>query len=172
MSFFKATIDTGSPASFVIKRIADILIKSGKNVKFLSLKDLPVDTLYVDYNRKPITLHGTLGTNISSLGWKVENAKLLNTENRTRCLLGLDLQSSLEICTERYQPIMGISEATLTEDSQTWKEHFTSKYSDVFSRLRRSKNHRVYSVFKDPLVPIQEKGRKLSIHIHQKVGAQ
>ena len=158
MSFFKASIDTGSHASFVHKRTADILLKSGKNVNFLPLKDLPGDTLYFDYNRKPITLHGTLLTKISSLGWKVENAKFVVTENRRRCLLGLDLQSSLRIRTvqERYQIIMEVSEATLSEDSQTWKEHFKSKYSDVFSRFGRSKNHRVHSVFKDPLVTIQE----------------
>ena len=119
-------------------------------------------------------MHGTLVTNISSLGWKVENAKFLVTENRTRCLLGLDLQSSLGICTvqERYQPIMEISAATLSEDSQTRKEHFTSKYANVFSRLGRSKNHRVHSVLMDPLLPIQEKERRVSIHIQQKVGAE
>ena len=174
MSFFKATIDTGSPAFFVHKRTADVLLISGKNIKFLPSKDLPGDTLYVDFNRKPKTLHGTLLTNISSLGWKVENAKFVVTENRRRCLLGLDLQSSFGIRTvqERYQTIMKVSEATLSEDSQTWKKYFTSKYSDVFSRLGRSKNHRVHSVFKDPLVTIQEKGRRVPIHIQQKVGAE
>ena len=81
--------------------------------------------------------------------------------------MGLDLQSlsGLRAVQEHYQSIMEISEATLSEDSQTWEEHFTSKYSDVFSRLGRSKSHYVHSVFKDPLVPIQEKRRRAPIHI-------
>ena len=67
---------------------------------------------------------------------------------------------------------MAVSEATLSEDLQTWKDHFTSKHSDVFSRLERSKNHHVHSFFKDPLVTIQEKERRVPIHIQQKVGAE
>ena len=143
-------------------------------MKLLSLKDLPVETLYFDYNRKPKTLHMTLLTNISSSGWKVENAKFLVTENRTRCYLVLDLQSSPGIRTfqKLFQPIMEISEAALSEESKIWKKYFTSKYMDDFSRLGRSKHHRIHSVFKDPLIPIQKKGRRVPIHIQQKVGIE
>ena len=59
-TFFKATVDTGSPASFVNNSTADYLLKSVPSAVVLSEKDCPIDTVYVDYNRKIIELMGTL----------------------------------------------------------------------------------------------------------------
>ena len=47
-----------------------------------------------------------------------------------------------------------------------------NKFKEIFTRQGRSKNHRVHSVFKDPLVPTQEKGRRVPIHIQEKVGTE
>ena len=47
-----------------------------------------------------------------------------------------------------------------------------NKFKDIFFRQGRSKNHRVHSVFKDPLVPVQEKGRRVPIHVQDKVGTE
>ena len=50
------------------------------------------------------------------------------------------------------------------------------KYNDVFNRLGRSKTHKVFTLFKSPLVPIQEKVpihiRRVPIHFQPKVGAE
>ena len=67
---------------------------------------------------------------------------------------------------------MEISETTSSKKFQIWEELFALKYSDVFSKLGRSKNHRFYSVFNDPLVPLQEKGRRVLIYIQRKVGVE
>ena len=88
-TFFKATVDTGSPASFVNKRTTDYIVKSVPSAVKLSEKESPIDTVYVDYNRKRIELMGTLVVYMSSLGWTVKSANFLISENRTRCLLGL-----------------------------------------------------------------------------------
>ena len=45
-----------------------------------------------------------------------------------------------------------------------------NKFKEIFTRQGRAKNHRVHSVFKDPLVPLQEKGRRVPIHIQENVG--
>ena len=42
----------------------------------------------------------------------------------------------------------------------------------MFSRLGRSKNHKVYTNFKFPLVPRQIKGRKVPIHIQDRVASE
>ena len=42
----------------------------------------------------------------------------------------------------------------------------------MFSRLGRSKNHKVFTNFKYPLVPRQVKGRKLPIHIQDRVAKE
>ena len=93
----QATIDTGSPASFINKKTADVLLKSGASVKLLSTSELPIDTHYVDYNRRTIKLFGTLIADVFSLGSQTNSAKFLVSENRTRCLLNVDLQSSLGV---------------------------------------------------------------------------
>ena len=90
-TFFKATVDTGSPASFVNKRTADYILKSVPSAKIFSEQERPIDTVYVDYNRKRIDLFGTLIVDVSSLGWYMKSAKFLISENRTRCLLALDV---------------------------------------------------------------------------------
>ena len=96
---FRATVDTGSPAYFIIKKTADILVKSGANVQLLAFSEIAIDSHYVDYNRRTIKLFGTVIAEVSSLGWQINSAKLLVSENRTGCLLGLDLQSALGVQT-------------------------------------------------------------------------
>ena len=40
----------------------------------------------------------------------------------------------------------------------------------MFTRLRRTKNHRVHTVFKQPLNTIQVKDQRVLLHIQQKIG--
>ena len=131
-----------------------------------------MDTHYVKYNRKTIKLFGTLKIEVSSLGWQINSAKLLVSENCTRCLLGLDLQSSLgaQITQTRPTPINEISSSPT--DSAKRRNYFMNKFKKIFTRQGRSKNHRVQSVLMDSLVPIQEKGRRVTIHIQDKVGSE
>ena len=94
-SLFSATLDTGSPASFVNKRTAETLLQKDPNAKIISLDKNPLSTTYVDYNHKPIKLFGILEIDIYSNGWRLQGAKFLISENRTKCLLGLDIQPYL-----------------------------------------------------------------------------
>ena len=59
-NFFKATVHTGSPASFVNKRKAEYIVKSVSSAVVLDEKECPIDTVYVDNIRKCIELFGTL----------------------------------------------------------------------------------------------------------------
>ena len=124
-TFFKATADTGSHASFVNKRTADYIVKSVPSAKVFSKLESPIDTVFVDYDRKKIELMGTLIVDVSSLGWHVKSAKFLISENRTRCLLGLDLQSQLGVRTTQVRPerpLVGeISQSNTNETSESWK---------------------------------------------------
>ena len=51
-NIFRATVDTGSPAYFIIKKTANILVKSGANVFLLAIWEIPIDSHYVAYNRR------------------------------------------------------------------------------------------------------------------------
>ena len=177
-SLFSATVDTRSPASFVNKRTAETLLQNDPNAKIISLDKNPLSTTYVDYNHKPIKLFRKLKIDIYSNGWRLQGAKFLISENRTRCLLGLDIQPDLGIVTTQLKPpknsINAISEEQENEsvESTFWRNKFTKNYNDVFHRLGRSKNYKVFTLFKSPLIPIQEKGRRVPIHIQTKVGAE
>ena len=97
----------------------------------------------------------------------MDNAQFLISENRTRNLLGLDLQEQLgvvttQLKTESVQLLENISQDPI---SDYWSSFFAKKYAHVFSRLGRRKHHKIYSNFKFPLVPRQIKGRKVPSHI-------
>ena len=134
-------------------------MKSGAIVKLLSTLQLPIDTHYVDYNRRTIILFGTLMADVSSLV----------SENCTRCLLGLDLQCSLGVQPTKTRPTPINEISSPPTDSTKWRDYFMNKFKEIFTRQGRSKNHRVHLVFKYPLVPIQEKGRRTPIHIQDRV---
>ena len=137
-TFFKATVDTGSPASFVNERSADYIVKSVPSAKVFGEQECPIETVYVDYNRKRIELMGTLIVDVSSLGWHVKSVKFLISENRTRCLLGLDLHSQLGVRTTQdrpERPLVGeVSQSNTNETSESWNLHFQQKYQ-LLSRL-------------------------------------
>ena len=57
----------------------------------------------------------------------------------------------------------------MCEQSDGWKEKFFTQFKNLFERQGISKNHIVSSKFKYPLCPIQEKGRRIPIHIPDKV---
>ena len=174
---FYATVDTGSPVSFLNKKTAVILMKRIPNVKLKDITRHPLDVTYVDYNKRSIKLFGSLEIPLTSKGWKIENACFLVPENRTRNLLGMNLQEKLGIETVQRRP----AEVSLAEDeqeldptSQFWRDHFVKRYPNTkrFSRLGRSKNHKVFTNFKDPLVPRQVKGRKVPIQLQDRVTAE
>ena len=174
-SFFYSTVDTGSPVSFLNKKTADILMKRIPNIKFKDIARHPLDVIYVDYNKKPIKLFGSLEIPIASKGWKIDKACFLVSENRTRNLLGLNLHEKLGIETVQRRPAevsYAEEDEELDPTSKFWRNHFVNRYPNVFSRLGRSKNHKVFTNFKDPLVPRQVKGRKVPIHLQDRVTAE
>ena len=176
-TFFKATLDTGSPASFVNERTADCKRENGvesvPSSVILSEKESPIVTMYVYYNRKRIELMGTLVVYVSSLGWIVKQAKFLISENRTPCLLGLDLQSQLGVRTTQIRPprplVGNVFQSDINETSEIWRSHFHKKYQHVFFRIGRAKSHQIFSTFKSPLILNQENGGRDPVHIQDKV---
>ena len=139
--FLKATVDTGSPASFVNKTTVEYIVKSVHAAVVINEKECPIDTVYVNYSRKRIEL-------LSSLGWNVKSAKFLISENRTCCLLGLDLQSQFGVRTTQVRSprlLVGeISQSDTNETSEFWRLHYQKKFKNVFfSRIGRTINLQV-----------------------------
>ena len=151
LSFFYSTVDTESPVSFLNKRTFDLLSQRNPSIEFRDIARYPIDTLYVDINKQTIRLLGPVRIPISFIGWKVDDVHFLISESRTRNLPGLDLHEQLGVVTTqlRAEPV-----------------HLLENISHF---LGRSKHHKVYTNFKFPLVPRQVKGRKVPIHIQDRV---
>ena len=67
---------------------------------------------------------------------------------------------------ESVHLLEGISQNPI---SDYWNSFFAEKYAPVFSRLGRSKHHKVYTISKFPLLRRQVKKRKVPIHIQDRV---
>ena len=177
-SILSFTVDTGSPASFINKATAETLMKDkDSNAVFKNIKEVNLGMRFIDYNKNNINILGALYVDISSAGYKVKRARFLVVDKK-RCLLGLDLHAKIGIVTKQipYQArkpkatqINSVEDNTEAWISNEWKIYFTTKFKDVFTRLGRSKNHVVSTLFHSPLIPIQEKGRRIPIHILDRV---
>ena len=168
-------MDTGSPDSFSKNRTAETLLRQLPEANFKDVARFPLGVTYVDYNKKPIKLFGSLEISITSQGWKIDKAHFLVSENRTRNLLGSNLHEQLGIETVQRKP----RELNSTEDvekmdptSKFWRDYFVNRYSNVFSRFGRSKSHKVFPNFKDPLITRQVKGGKVFIDLQDRVTAE
>ena len=88
--------------------------------------------------------------------------------------MGLDLQDQLGVVTTqlRAEHVQQLEVKDQDPTSDYWSSFFAKKYAHVFSRLGRSKNHKVFTNFKYPLVPRQVKGRKVPIHIQDRLASE
>ena len=104
----------------------------------------------------------------------MKGVSFLVTERRKRCILGLYLQSKSGIHTTQKTAATEMSSfgVLLCEQSQGWKQLFYNKFSDLFDYQSSSKNHVVSTEFKYLLCPIQEKGRRIRIHIRDKIQSE
>ena len=160
-------IDTGSPVSFLNWTTAKQLLDGSAEIKFVPAEKLTLTMQFVDYNKHPIQILGAVCTNIRCAGWEVKDAYFLVTERRARCILGLDLQGKLGIHTSRKSAPVHRSrfDVLLCEQSEGMKHQFYTKFPSLFDRQGISKHHGVNTKFKYPFCPIQEKGRRIPIHI-------
>ena len=165
------TVDTGSPVSFLNWATTKEIMEKSNKVRFIPSDKLNLQTKFVDYNKQPISILGALKTNLRSAGWEVKDATFLVSERKTRCIMGLDLQGQVGIVTtQRLAPKeLTRFDVLMCEQSEGWKEKFFTKFKNLFERQGISKNHIASSKFKYPLCPIQEKGRRIPIHIQDKV---
>ena len=160
-SLFSATIDTGSPASFVNKHTAETLLANDPNAKIISLDKYPLSTTYVDYNHKPIKLFGILEIDIYSNGWKLNGAKNFNIRQQNQMSISFRHPArTAEVTTQLKPPKNSVNTISEEHDDESaesilCKNKFIEKYNDVFQRLGRSKNHKVFTLFKSLLIPIQ-----------------
>ena len=165
------TVDTGSPISFLNWAVAKQVLDSSEKIQFTPVEKLNLPAQFVNYNKRPIAILGAVKAKIRSAGWENPGATFLVTERRTRSILGLDFQNKVGITTTQRPAPKKKSrfDIMLCEQSEAWKEKFYDDFKNLFDRKRRSIHHVVSTTFRYPLCPIQEKGRRIPIHVQEKV---
>ena len=168
---FNLTIDTRSPVSFLNRETTKQFLEECPKTPFIPAENQNLSADFVDYNKQTNLILGALKVDISSVGWEVKGLSCLVDELRTRCILGLDLQSKVGIhTTQRTAPTeKSRFDVLLCEQSQGWKKLFYAKFLDVFECQSISKNHVVSTKLKYSSCSIQEKGRRIPNHIQDKV---
>ena len=133
------TIDTGRPVSFLNWTTAKQLLEGAPEIKFIPAEKLNLTTQFVDYNKQPIQIQGALCTSIRSAGWEVQDASLLVTERRARCILGLGLQGKLGIHTSQKSAPSKRSrfDVLLCEYPEGMKHQFYKKFPSLFDREKK-----------------------------------
>ena len=107
---------------------------------------------------------------IQSGSWTAKNCKVLIVKNKTNNIMGRDLLSKLGITLNASKntgkPINFISNLQMEKNIIKW---VFQKYPHLCTRLGRSKNHIAKSIFKSTYTPSQHKGRRVPLHLLEKV---
>ena len=135
------------------------------NVKFKDVLRHPVVTTNCDYIKDLSNCLVLLKSHLCSRdGRLTELGFSCRKIGRKTCWVGLNLHGHLDIKINQQQPLEVNAREAVEEMDPTpkfWRDHFLNSYPKVFSRLERSKNHRVFTNFKDPLIHRHVNGRKI-----------
>ena len=113
---------------------------------------------------------GVLNINLKSGSWKATDCKILLVNNLPQIVMGRDILRKLGIHLTASKPIVEtvglISDATI---EQNIIKRIFKKYPHLCTRLGRSKNHRAKSTFKENFKPTQHKGRRVPLHLLERL---
>ena len=159
--------DTGSPRSFINQEFAQKLRKEIQNIR---IEKFTENTIYKCFNNNNIEIEGVLIIDIQSGSWTAKSCKVLIVKNKTINIMGRDLLSKLGITLNASKntgkPINFISNLQTEKNIIKW---VFQKYPHLCTRLGRSKNHIAKSIFKSTYTPSQHKGRRVPLHLLEKV---
>ena len=161
--------DTGSPRSFVTLDQANKIMEHIPEVK---LQQYTSQTKYKCFNNNNIKIEGELIINLQSGSWTAQNCQILVVGHKTHYLMGRDVLQKLGISLQQKpknspgNKINSISEIETEKNIIKW---IFNKYPHLCTRLGKSKNHIAKSIFKQNHAPIQQKGRRVPLHLLEKI---
>ena len=161
--------DTGSPRSFLSLEKAKKLITSIPN---LSLQPYKGQTQYRCFNNNNIKIEGTLQLTLKLGSWTAKDCQILVVHHKTNNLMGRDILQKLGI-TLQQRPMRSpgnyINPISHIETEKNIIKWILRKYPYLCSRIGKSKNHIANSILKENHTPLQQKGRRVPLHLLEKV---
>ena len=133
----------------------------------VQLKPLdPKDDQFRDYGKNPLRFLGKMQVTLYS-----------SVIGGCRpSIIGRDLMPALGLMLVKAPSMQGVhsikshgSTAETDDDLNDWQKHFSKQFHHLFRRVGRIRNYKVQAEFFRNLVPIQQKGRRVSITLQEKV---
>ena len=158
-------VDTGSPRSFISQQTANTLInKLGKKIQ----NKAPKIGEFRCFNNNKIKIISTLNIHLSSGNSVAKDCEILVVPHNTVNLLGRDILQKLGIhLTQTKQGEKTVN--FINPDQKQITQKIFKNFPHLCTRLGKSKNHIAKSTFKQYFKPTQHKGRRVPIHLIDKV---
>ena len=163
--------DTGSPTSFVNNKTATTLQNTVTNTRRIQLNQDDEANRMVCYNGYKISTFDRLITPIESGGWTINTAPFIVVDDKRANIWGRNLLPQLGIHLHQEKPTgKSINYIVDTDQSDPVMTNWVkSTYPGLCTRIGRSKNHIVHTKFLNDFKALQQKGRKIPIHIQEKI---
>ena len=164
--------DTGSPTSFVNEKTANLLASTVKSAVKTKLGDDDEANRMVCYNGYKIPSLGRLIAPIELGGWTIQTASFIVVDDRRANILGRNLLPQVGIQLHQERKPVGKSALYVnnidSSDAQiaAWVR---TTYLGLYTRIGRSKNHMVLTKFLTEVKALQQRGRRIPIHIQEKL---
>ena len=160
-------------------------IDSGSSVTSFSITDLkttldeanirlqPSKDEFLDYNNNRINILGKVAVTMSLNGWAAPAQVSVISGNRNQqSILGRDLMGTLGLKLVERKKVMGITgegSSQKEEEYDKLQTYFCNLYQNLFPRIGKIRNAKVTPEFFENLKPIQQKGRRVTISLQDKV---
>ena len=164
--------DTGSPTSFVNEKTANLLATTVKSAVKTRMREDDEANRMVCYNGYKIPSLGRLTAPIESGGWTIHTASFIVVDDRRANILGRNLlpQIGIQLHQERKPAGESVCQVNSIENSDTQIATWVrNTYPGLCTRIGRSKNHMVHTQFLSDFKALQQRGRRIPIHIQEKV---
>ena len=161
--------DTGSPRSFITKEQATEIMKHNPGVK---LQQYSSQTKYKCFNNNNIKIDGEINITLHFGSWTAQNCRILVVGHKTNNLMGRDDLQKLGIALQQKpnkSPGNQINSISTIQTEKNIIKWIYNKYPHLCTRLGKSKNHIAKSIFKQNHNPTQQKGRRVPLHLLEKV---
>ena len=162
--------DTGSPKTFMNMNTTKDLLLQIKKARIVPYKE---QEKFKCFNNKEIKIVGVLQMDLSSGSWFAPDCKILLVDNKTNNIMGRDTLRRLGITlTARKnegKKILHITDNTTETNIIKW---ILKKYPNLCTRLGKSKNQIAKPTLKENFKPVQQKGRRVPLHLLDKVEAE
>ena len=162
--------DTGSPKTFMNINTARDLLHYITKAKIVPYKE---QEKFKCFNNKEIKIVGVLQMDPSSGSWNPPDCRILLVDNKTNNIVGRDILRKLGITLtaskKQGKKILHNSDTTTETNIIKW---IPKKYPNLCTRLGKSKNYIAKPTMKENFRPVQQKGRRVPLHLLDKVEAE